>query len=172
MRACQIFIKLVDLNYGATAQVSPSLLNMVRFILAVRNVDGISAQSHACSLLIPSGAPIDPFRCYESVRLILMDSNMTSELCDVLSSVFQRYKLCSSTAPKDLFEHLFSAYLDCARLARPGGALQLLLEHPSLSVKEHFERIIHRAVTLRRFDVLRDTAVAQVLVLDFFVCYT
>jgi hypothetical protein len=162
LRACQIFTKLVDLNYGASAQDRPSLLTMVRFVLAVRNGDGIAAQKYACSLLIPSGAAIDPFRCYDSVRLILLASNMTSELCDVLSSLLQSCKSSGQAISKDIFEHVFSANLDCARLAGPGGALQLLFDHPSIGTKEHFERIIHRSITLRRFDVLRDSAVSQV----------
>ncbi len=163
LRACQIFTKLVDLNYGATAQEPSSLLAMVRFVLAVRNVDGVSAQKFACSLLMPSGAPIDPFNCYSSVRLILLASNMTSELCDILSALLQSCKTNGQVTPKDLFEDVFSAHLDCARLTRPGGALQLLFDYPSLNPKEYFERIIHRAIILRRFDVLRDSLVAQVI---------
>ena len=171
LRACQILIKLVDLKYDATAEAPPSLLTMVRFVLAVRNVDGVTAQKLACSLLLPPGAAIDPFRCYVEIRLVLLASNMTSELCDVLSALLRHCKSNGLAFPKDLFEHVFTAYLDCARLARPGGALQLLSDHPSLSSNEFFEKIIHRAIILRRFDVLRDSVVAQVPVFSIYLWY-
>lgn len=172
LRACLIFVQFADVS-NASAADAPSLVTMVRLVCAVRNGDAASGLQHARRLLLPykQGA-VDPYQCYEYVHRIFLESNMASELCDLLSELLQT---CSSIGCsfigqiniKRIFEDTMSSCLDCSRFLGTGGALQLLMDHPEYNAQSQsfYERILHRAIILRRFDVLRDSQVAQVTVL-------
>ena len=155
LRACQILIKFHDMHDACLDKDRPSLLSMVRLVLAVRNVDSVSAEMHARDLLLPSDkrAP-DPFSCYNSVFALFSSSNMTSELCDLLNALLQTFNSAHQNAnvPQSLLRDTISACIKCARLLGSGGAVHLLGDH---NFPEVVESIIQRAVTLRRLDVLR-----------------
>lgn len=177
LRACLIFVQFADVS-NASAADAPSLVTMVRLVCAVRNGDAVSALQHARRLLLPyNHGAVDPYQCYESVYRIFLESNMASELCDLLSELLQT---CSSIGCRSIgqininriFEDTLNSCLACSRFLGTGGALQLLMDHPEYNAQSQslYERILHRAIILRRFDVLRDTQVAQVpfLVQQFF----
>jgi hypothetical protein len=181
LRACLIFVQFADVS-NASAADAPSLVTMVRLVCAVRNGDAVSALHHARRLLLPykQGA-VDPYQCYESVHGIFMEANMASELCDLLSELLQTCSSigCSSIGQiniKRIFEDTMSSCLVCSRFLGTGGALQLLMDHPEYNAQSQnfYQKILHRAIILRRFDVLRDSQVAQVpfLVQQFFWLHT
>jgi hypothetical protein len=158
VRACNIFIKIADLNKRDGA-----LLTVVRLVLAVRSGDSGAALACATRLLVP----VDPLRCYEVLHRVLSASNMTSELCDVSCAQLHASKSAGLQADPVTFEHAFDACLDCCRFLGKGGAVRLLLDFPnaySQAQEAHFyDKILQRAVIARRFDVLRDVHVAQVI---------
>jgi hypothetical protein len=169
LRACLIFVQFADVSNAAATDV-PSLVTMVRLVCAVRNGDAISALEHARRLLLPhqQGA-VDPFQCYEFILRVFLESNMPSELCDLLTEFL---RTCSSTGCRSIgqisirrvFEDTMNSCLDCSRFLGTGGVLQLVMEHPEYNAQSQsfYEKILHRAVVLRRFDVLKDKHVAQV----------
>ena len=167
LRACQILINFHDMHDACVDKDRPSLLSMVRLVLAVRNVDSVSAERYARDLLLPSDkrAP-DPFGCYHSVFALFSSSNMTSELCDLLNALLQT---CNSNGgfwvyppkpsdhqianvPQSLLHDTIGACIKCSRFLGSGGAVHLLGDH---NLPEIVESIIQRAVILRRLDVLR-----------------
>jgi hypothetical protein len=186
LQACKILIQFADVYHAAdfcdstsrsidtSRSIEPSLLLMVRFVLAVRNGDGISALSHARSLLLPSSrsgctTEVDRFRCYDCVRCICLASNMTSELCDLLSELLEACSSSGLIIGQDLFEHAFSSCLDCTRFVGAGSALHLLQEPAKFSGQMQLSgcdtfclRILKRAVFLCRFEVLCDGFLAKV----------
>jgi len=187
LRACSIFIEIADLN-AASVQARPSLLTVVRLVLAVRSGNAAVACACARELLMshqpPShplssahrqqqqqqqlGAPIDPFHCYKFIHRLFSASNMTSELCDLLCTLLHASKSSGQPAFPALFDDAFSACLQCDRFLGHGGALQLLLDHPNPHggpQEAFYEMILERAVIGRRLDVLKDGRVVQVLLL-------
>ncbi len=157
LRACQILIKFHDLFNASVDNERPSLLNMVRLVSAVRNSDPISAQKHACALLLPSnaGSLVDPFCCYHYVRNIFLSAKMHSELCDLLSLLHETCISSGQNGPEGLFQHTISACVDCGRFLGVGGAVQLLNSNDFPTDPNVIQNIIERAVHLRRLDVLR-----------------
>jgi hypothetical protein len=144
---------------------------MVRLVSAVRNSDSISAQKYARALLLPSdaGSPVDPFSCYQDVRSIMLSAKMSSELCDLLSMLYQTCISTGQNGPEGLFQDAISACVDCGRFLGAGGAVQLMNGNHLPIDLNVIQSIIERAVYLRRLDVLRPNealgngSVAQVI---------
>lgn len=174
LRACQLLVQFHDLNHASAHTNPPSLLSMVRLVLAVRNADADSARKFAGHLLQPSNSdsPVDPFRCYDHVKRVFLASKLTSELCDVLTALLQT---CAS-APRDIpkiIKDAISACLDCARFLGAGGAVQLANQLLSPEDSDAVcERIIHRAVILRRVDVLRQSEIGSKVLACITFCLT